>query len=48
MHNGHRRGVVMNMSLLDFNSAKAYTGEVHIGVRNNFNVGRLHLSTGAK
>ncbi|KAK1116348.1 hypothetical protein AOXY_G38898 [Acipenser oxyrinchus oxyrinchus] len=30
LHNGHRRGVVMNMSLLDFDSAKAYTGEFHI------------------
>ncbi|XP_058877818.1 uncharacterized protein LOC117409918 isoform X3 [Acipenser ruthenus] len=30
LHNGHRRGVVMNMSLLDFDGAKAYTGEFHI------------------
>lgn len=33
----------MNMSLLDFDSAKAYTGEFHISVRNNFNVCRLHF-----
>ncbi|XP_058877817.1 uncharacterized protein LOC117409918 isoform X2 [Acipenser ruthenus] len=35
LHNGHRRGVVMNMSLLDFDGAKAYTGEFHISVSNH-------------
>ncbi|MGH0170130.1 UNVERIFIED_CONTAM: hypothetical protein FKN15_058203 [Acipenser sinensis] len=39
LHNGHRRGIVMNMSLLDFDSVKAYTGEFHISVSNHKTAG---------